>query len=81
MEYLFGELFFGCLDFVEIIVDNGGIGVVDLMKNMNKIEVCVKGIVDGLLVCIIFDNGCFNLENVMLVDVGMIIYVFYYSVF
>ena len=47
LEYSLGELFFGRLDSVEITADNGGTGVVDLMKNTNKIEVRVKGIADG----------------------------------
>ena len=36
LEYSLGELFFGRLDSVEITADNGGTGVVDLMKNTNN---------------------------------------------
>ena len=79
LEYSFGELFFGRLDSVEITADNGGTGVVDLMKNTNKIEVRVKGIADGSSARITSDNGRFNSENVTPADAGTIIYVPYYS--
>jgi len=79
LEYSLGELFFGRLDSVEITADNGGTGVVDLMKNTNKIEVRVKGIADGSSARITSDNGRFNSENVTPADAGTIIYVPYYS--
>ena len=60
LEYSLGELFFGRLDSVEITADNGGTGVIDLMKNTNKIEVRVKGIADGSSARITSDNGRFN---------------------
>lgn len=77
--YSLGDLFFGRLDSVEIIADNGGTGIVELMKNTNKLEVRVKGITDDSSARITSNNGRFNSENLTPADAGTIIYVPYYS--